>query len=116
MSDLLDIEKTLQFIRDKADEYAVAKSQMEYLKEYRKTKKSQLIIEAERSGVKTVQSREAFAYAHKDYIELLDGLKVAMHDAEKLRLMIKAAELRIDVWRSQNANTRMERTAYGANH
>jgi hypothetical protein len=110
---MLDIEITLQYIRDKAEPYAVAKSQMKYLEEYRKTKKALLMIEAAQEGIKTGQEREAYAYAHKEYIELLNGLKAATYESERLRLSIKAAELRIDVWRSQNAASRFEHNAYG---
>lgn len=110
---MLEIEKTLQYIRDKAAEYAKSKSEKEYLSEFRKTKKALLINQAEKNGIKTGQARESYAYAHKEYQELLTGLKVAIEESERLRLLIKSAELRVDVWRSQNANQRKEFGNYG---
>jgi len=103
-----DIEKTLCFIRDKAKEYSEALSNREFLKEFRKSKKALLVIEAEQKGLKTTQQRECYAYAHDDYIFLLEGLKVAIEREAYLRHQIKAAELRIEIWRSLNARARAE--------
>ncbi len=105
---MLDIEATLCFIRDKAKEYGEALGNREYLKEFRKSKKSLLIIQAEQEGIKGQQAREAYAYAHEDYLFLLDGLQAAIQHEAQLRMQIKAAELRIEVWRSQNARARAE--------
>ena len=103
-----DIEVTLCFIRDKAREYGEALSNREFLKEFRKSKKALLIIEAEQQGVKGQQARESYAYAHDDYLMLLEGLKDSIQLEAMLRMQIKAAELRIEVWRSQNARARAE--------
>lgn len=105
---MLDIEATLCFIRDKSREYSEALSNREFLKEFRKSKKAMLIIEAEQHGVKSAQGRESYAYAHEDYIMLLEGLKDSIQLEAFLRLQIKASELRIEVWRSQNARARAE--------
>lgn len=108
------IERPLTFIRDKATEYAEAKSNRVYLEQFRKSKKALLMIEAEKRGVKTVAAQEAYAYSHKDYLEVLEGLKVAIEQEERLRFQITAAQLQIEIWRTQQANDRMERKAYGA--
>ena len=111
---MLDVEVTLNFIRDKAKEHAVALSNREHLKEFRKSKKAILINEAEQKGVKGQQARESYAYAHGDYIKLLDGLRVAIERECELRHLIKASELRIEVWRSQNARQKAEINAYNS--
>jgi hypothetical protein len=103
-----NIEKTLNFIRDKAREYSEALSNREFLKEFRKSKKALLVIEAEQKGLKTQQQRESYAYAHEDYVFLLEGLKEAIEREAYLRHQIKAAELKIEIWRSQNARARAE--------
>ena len=108
------IEHTLEFIRAKAKELGDAYSQREYLKEFRKSKKAMLINEAELNGLKGAQARECYAYAHDDYVELLEGLKVANARECELRLLIKAAELRIEVWRSQGARQKAEMNAYNS--
>ena len=108
------IEETLEFIRTKAKEHAEALASREYLKEFRKSKKAMLINEAEKKGVKGQQARESYAYAHGDYITLLDGLRVAIERECELRHLIKASELRIEVWRSQQSRAKAEMSAYNS--
>lgn len=105
---MVDIEKALNYLRDIAADYAKHKAEAEFLREFRKSKKAILINEAERNGLKTAQERESYAYAHKDYIQLLEGLRVAIEESEKYRILIKAAEAKIDVWRSQNSRETAE--------
>ena len=111
---MLNVEERLQYIRDNAKAHAEALSQREYLKEFRKSKKAMLINEAELNGIKGQQAREAYAYSHKEYIELLEGLKVAIFEECRIRQLIKAAELGIEVWRSQNARQKAEMSAYNS--
>lgn len=92
----MNIEKELHFLRENAKEYAAQKAHMEYLKEFRKSKKAILIQEAAKQGLKTAQERESYAYSHEEYLCLLDGLKVATEEAERLRIIIKGCELSID--------------------
>ncbi len=105
---MVEIEKALHYLKTQAEEYAKYKAHCEYLKEFRKSQKAILINEAEKKGIKTAQERESYAYAHKDYITLLDGLKVAIEQSERLRIMVKTAELQIEVWRSQNSRETAE--------
>lgn len=97
------IEKALDFIRDNAPALAQAKANRVHLEEFRKTKKAILFREAPEG---TIQAREAYAYSHAEYIELIDGLKAAVEEEERLRWLMKAAEFKIDVWRTQQANNR----------
>ena len=92
----MSIEKELHFLKVNAEKYAEAKGMAEYLKEFRKSKKAILINEAELKGRKTQQERESYAYSHSEYIELLEGLKVAVIESERLRLLVKTAELQIE--------------------
>lgn len=110
----IDIEKTLSFIRKNAKDYAAAKGDRVYLEQFRKSKKALLMIEAEKLGIKTGQERESYAYAHDDYVALLTGLQVAVEKEEYLKLMIAGCHAKIELWRTQQANSRAERTAYGA--
>jgi len=83
--------------------YAQAKANRVYLEQFRKSKKALLINEcAEGTG----QTRESYAYAHPEYIELLEGLKVAVEKEQECFYKLKAAELRIDVWRTMEASNR----------
>lgn len=108
------IEKPLTFIRDKASDHAKAKADRVYLEQFRKSKKALLMVEAEKSGIKTVAQQEAYAYSHPDYLGLLDGLKVAVEREEYLRTQIQVAQLRIELFRTEQANQRAERAGYGA--
>jgi len=110
----MNIEKLINDWRNSVDDYAKAKAEAEYLKEFRKSKKALLMVEAEQKGLKTGQERESYAYSHKEYTELLEGLKQAIEQSESLRWRMTIAEKRVEVWRSQNANSRKEANHYGA--
>lgn len=111
MSD--DVEKCLTFIRDKAKEKSEARASRVYLEQFRKSQKALLKIEARKAGVKTDCEAEDFAYSHPDYLEVLEGLKVATERDEYLALQIEAAKLRIATWQTKSADARAERRAYG---
>lgn len=97
--------KALDFIRDNAEAYAMAKANVTYMTEYRKTIKSILMQE---STARTDGQREAYAYAHPNYIKHLEALKTAISEAEKLRWLMIAAEAKIEVWRSLESSARAE--------
>lgn len=110
----MDIERLINNWRASVDEYAKAKAQAEYLKEFRKSKKAILMIDAEQKGLKTGQERESYAYSHVEYLELLAGLKEATEQAESLRWRMNIAQERINVWRTKEASLRKEQNNYGA--
>jgi len=109
----MDIEELLERYRQLADRYAPARANREYLDEYKKSMLALLMKDAERNGFSTAaaQEREARAGGYK---ELLDGLKEAIHEEEKIRYHLKAVEWEIEIWRTKQANERAERRAYGA--
>lgn len=96
------IEKSLHFINKKSEEYATAKSQRVYLEEYRKSLKAILMNEAELEGRKTGQERESYAYSHKSYTELLEGLREAIKIEEKLRWQLMCAKESINARHQAN--------------
>jgi hypothetical protein len=104
----ISIFKALDFIRDNAPKYAKAKSERVYLEEFRKSKKAMLMQEAEINGHKSAVAQEREAYAHADYMALLDGLRVAVEQEESLRWLIVGAQAKIEVWRTIEANRRAE--------
>jgi hypothetical protein len=93
----------IDFMIKNAKAYAEAKANVTYLEQFRKSKKALLFANAMGN---TIADKEAYAYSHPEYIELLDGLKKAVAEAERLRWMLVAAQARIDVWRSQEASNR----------
>ena len=92
-------------IRQFGKKYAIAKSQRIQLEQFRKSKKAILFTEALEG---TVLSKESYAYAHADYIQLLGGLGAAVLVEEEYKYQLRALELRIEIWRTQSANNRKE--------
>lgn len=99
----------LETIKELGPLYAKAKADRTHIEHFRKSKKALLMIEAEREGHKTGAMQERYAYAHPDYVALLDGLHVAIEAEERLRWSIEAARAGIEIWRTKQANQRIER-------
>ena len=97
------VEKALEFIRTEASNHASAKASRIQIEQFRKSKKGMLIGECEE---KTMAAKEAWAYAHPDYIELLDGLQAAVESEETILWKMRAAQLTVEVYRTQQANAR----------
>jgi hypothetical protein len=103
MTKQIDPNEAILYMIKNAEAYAKAKANVTFLSEYRKSKKA--IIFQNALG-NTIADKESFAYSHPEYLEVLDGLKQAVEEAERLRWMLVAAQARIDVWRSQEASNR----------
>jgi hypothetical protein len=52
--------------------------------------------------------QEIYAYAHPDYIEILEGIKVSVEQEENYRWMMSAAQARIEVFKVQEYTKRAE--------
>jgi hypothetical protein len=104
----INIFRSLDFIRDNAPLYAKAKSERVYLEEFRKSKKALLMADAEKAGHKSAAMQEREAYAHPEYMQLLEGLKNAVEEEEKFRWLMVAAQAKIEAWRTIEANRRAE--------
>ena len=106
MSDVpRDPHKAVNFMIENAPRMAQAKGQRVYLEQFRKSKKA-LLMNA--STAKTVAEREADAYAHHEYIDLLHGLQAAVELEEELKWMLVAAEARVELYRTESANARAQ--------
>jgi hypothetical protein len=99
----IDPNIAVDFIIKNAKEYAQAKAEVTYLEQFRQSKKAMLF---NNSIGKTIADKENYAYSHPDYLELLEGLKVAVEKAEMLRWQLIAAQERVNIWRSQEASNR----------
>ncbi len=102
MIEEITVEKALEYIRDNAPDYGDAKAARVFIDEYKKSKKAMLMLEIEGTGL----VRESYAYAHPEYIKLLEDLKTAIEEEEKLKWLMVAARAKIEVWRTQQANNR----------
>jgi hypothetical protein len=68
-----------------------------------------LMAEAERSDHSMpIAKQERYAYSHPEYLELLEGLKVAIEKAVLLRHKIQVMNMRFEQWRSKQATLRQE--------
>lgn len=103
MIEEINIGKALDYIRDNAEPLAKAKAARIYLEQYRKSKKALLINECEDG---TGQAKESYAYAHPEYLVLLTNYHNAIEEEEKLKWMMTAAQAKIDIYRTQQANNR----------
>lgn len=95
--------EAIDFMIKNAKDYAKAKANVTYIENFRKSKKA--ILYANAMG-NTIADKDSYARSHPEYLELLEGLREAVEEAERLRWMLIAAQARIDVWRSQEASNR----------
>lgn len=91
-----------------AMEFAQAQAQADHLAEFRKSKKAMLMKEAELSGSNSAVVQEREAYRHGDYVELLNGLKVATERALSCKWRLEIARMRFDWARTVQATRRAE--------
>ncbi len=52
--------------------------------------------------------QETYAYAHPDYIQILEGIREAVELEERYRWLMTAAQTRIEVYRTEQYSARME--------
>ena len=98
-----DANDAISFIYKTAPIYALAQGNHDRLAEWRKSKKSLLMLQSQQSSA---AMKEAEAYAHPEYLDLLDEIKFAQVEAITLKLQIEAAKLRVEVYRTDSANNR----------
>ena len=98
-----DVEAAVDYLRDNAKKAAEAKGNHIYMDEYRKVVKAALM--REKLG-ETLGAQESYAYSAPRYTEHLEVYREAAKVDEYHRWMMKAAEAKIEVWRTQAANER----------
>ena len=97
--------KAIQYLIDTAPLYAKSKADRMFLEEFRKSRKAQL---ASQAGTEVLGKQETFAYAHPEYIQILEGIREAVEKEETNRWMMTAAQAKIEVWRTQQYSARLE--------
>jgi hypothetical protein len=95
----------VDYILINGKKFAQAKAERVYLEEYRKSLKAILM---KRSMEQAIGAQEREAYAHAEYQALLQGLKQAIEIEEKLRWDLIGAQARVEIWRTEQANARVE--------
>ena len=97
------VEKALNFIRDAAPEYGRLRGLAKFLDHERKIIRSQMILE---SDAKTAVMKEADAECSAEYRKCCDDIRDCETELGTILTHIKAAELKVEVWRSLNARQR----------
>ena len=98
-----ELQKAVDWLRDNADSCAKARATRIYLEEYRKSLKALLMSKYPDMSV-SAQEREA--YAHQDYQSHLKLMQQAIYEDERMKFFRASAEVKIEAWRTQQANIR----------
>jgi hypothetical protein len=98
-----DPNDAIEFIFKKAPEYAKAKGQLAELETFKSSLKA---IQMAKSGEVSLGAQEREAYRSPEYQELCKAIGIATEEVEKLRWEIRAAEMRWETWRTQQATNR----------
>ena len=85
------------------DLYAKAKGRLEELEHFRASLKS---IKMAESGETSLGAQEREAYRSPEYQQHGKAIGIATEEAEKLRWALIAAQLKIEIWRTQQASNR----------
>ena len=104
----IDPQRAVDALIQMAPKHAEAKANRIYLEEYRKSLKALLM--SRHQGI-PIAAQEREAYAHQEYLDHLKAMQHAIQEEELLRWRMVAAQARIEVWRSQNANNRGQERA-----
>lgn len=104
MAEDRDPDDAVDYLLKNATKFAQAKANRVYLEEFRKSKKALLMGQ---SSEPTAAAREQFAYSHAEYVQLLQALQEAVEVEESLRWHMEAARMRVEIWRTRQANNRM---------
>jgi hypothetical protein len=91
------VEKAVEFMRDTSKPYGAARGHVAFCEgNLRRVKALQMV-----GKPGSAADREATAYASSEYLSGLEALQNAVAESETLRAQRDAAEMTIEVWRSQ---------------
>ena len=107
------IESRMAELRELSATYAKAYATKSYLEEFKRSKLAILQKKYEPKH-KTTAAQEREARADPEYRELLEALREATEQSERLRWQLKWAEIGVEVWRTQESSKRAEKRGYGA--
>jgi len=97
------VEHALDFLRDNAEAYANAWADVKFLDHMRKAIHAQ---EAAESKADTIGEQNRDGYRAQGYKDILEKYREAVFLANMLQAQMKAAELKIEVWRTLEASSR----------
>ena len=107
MSKEYDPNDAVEFIFKKAGAYSAARGKLAEVESFKSSLKA---IKMAQSGESSLGAQEREAYRSVEYQELCKAIGIATEEVEKLRWEIRAAEMRWETWRTQQAmNRQVER-------
>lgn len=102
-------EKIYEELHDLRIAHAKAKAERVYLSKFTKSKIALLMIAEELADPKlSAKKQERNAYAHPEYIGLLEGLKATIEIEEATKHKIDAINMKFESWRTKEATKRAE--------
>ena len=100
--------RAIEFLIETAPLYSKAKASRMFLEEFRKSRKAQLMSQA---GTEVLGKQETYAYAHPEYIQILEGIREAVELEERYRWLMTAAQAKVECWRTAQYSARIEQKA-----
>ena len=101
----IDPTRAIVFIQENALLYAQAKADRLFIEGYLKSVKATLMIESDSSSL---GAKEMYAYSHSRYADQLVALRVAVEQEERLKYLMEAAKMKVEVWKTQEYTKRTE--------
>lgn len=101
----IDPTRAIVFIQENALLYAQAKADRLFIEGYLKSLKAMLMNESD-SG--SLGAKEQYAYSHSKYVQQLEAMKIAIEDEERLKYLMEAAKMKVEVWKTQEYTKRTE--------
>ena len=98
-----DPNAAISFIYEKAPEYAKAKGELAQLENFKHSLKAIKMAQADGASI---SAKEMEALRSPEYQELCQAIGSATEQVEKLKWQLTAAQLKIEVWRTNQANNR----------
>jgi hypothetical protein len=98
--------ESMDFLRNNSEELGRLKGEVYIKTEMRKTIKAKLMLQA--VDAKSEAAKETYAYAHPELEKHIQDTGETIAEYETLRLLILAAEAKLEAWRSLEASARNE--------
>jgi dihydroorotase-like cyclic amidohydrolase len=98
-----DVERAVDFLRDNAVKSGALRGDRIYAEHYLKHLKAILMVHSEETSI---GAQEKEAYSDDRYREHLQALRNIVSADEENRALREAAALKIEVWRTEQANVR----------
>ena len=98
-----DPNDAIDFIFKTAPAYAKAKGELAQLEAFKSSLKA---IKMAQTDEQSLGAQEREAYRSQEYQDLCKAIGVATEQAESLKWQLTAAQLRVEIWRTDQANNR----------